>query len=90
MFYKVLVSIVLKCYINSFSLLIIEEKLTTIKNLLFLQTAKDLKIYLSIIKWLKDKVPFYFHILQLLQDCKINLFKRALAKGNLQKTFAAK
>jgi len=50
MFYKVLVNIVLKCYINSFSLLIIEEKLTAIKNLLFLQTAKDLKIYLSIIK----------------------------------------
>ena len=41
---------ILKRYINSFKLLIIKEKLAIIKNLSFLQTIKDLEIYLSIAK----------------------------------------
>jgi len=35
-------------------------------------------------------VPFYSYISQPLQDRKTELFKRALAKGNPRKTFAAR
>jgi hypothetical protein len=45
-----LFDIILGCRVNSFKLLIIKEKLAIIKNLSFLQIAKDLKIYLSIAK----------------------------------------
>jgi hypothetical protein len=43
-------AIVLRYYINSFKLLTIKEKLTTIKNLSFLYIIKDLEIYLGIAK----------------------------------------
>ena len=43
-------AIVLRHYINSFSLSIIKEKLVTIKKLLFLRIVKDLEIYLGIAK----------------------------------------
>jgi hypothetical protein len=42
-FISYLLAIILKCYINSFNLLIIKEKLAIIKNLLFLKIAKYLK-----------------------------------------------
>ena len=47
-FISYLSAIVLRRYINSFSLLIIKEKLAIIKKLLFLRIAKDLEIYLGI------------------------------------------
>jgi hypothetical protein len=47
-FISYLFIIVLRHYINSFKLLIIEEKLAAIKNLSFLYIIKDLEIYLSI------------------------------------------
>jgi len=49
-FISYLLAIILRYYINSFSLLIIKEKLIAIKKLLFLRIVKDLKIYLNIAK----------------------------------------
>ena len=43
-------AIILRCRVNSFSLLITKKKLAIIKKLLFLKIVKDLEIYLSIAK----------------------------------------
>ena len=49
-FISYLSAIILRRRVNSFSLLIIKEKLAIIKKLSFLRIVKDLKIYLSIAK----------------------------------------
>jgi hypothetical protein len=49
-FIAYLLAIVLRYCVDSFSLLIIKEKLATIKKLLFLKIIKDLEIYLNIAK----------------------------------------
>ena len=50
-----------------------EEKIEVISRLVFSDTLKDLKRYLSLIRWLKNYVSYYIQLMTSLQQRKISL-----------------
>ena len=62
--------------INSFDIIIVEKKITTITSLRFSINFKNLKIFLKFIDWLRFFISRYAQRVNLLQKRKINLTRQ--------------
>ena len=67
--------LLLKQKMNSFELVIVENKLKTIAKLNFFRILRQLKSYLNIINWLRNYVYFYANIFAFFQRRKIELLR---------------
>ena len=63
--------------VDELDLFTFEEKLVVIRELRFLRSLKNLKIYLEMFNWLRIKIFYYAQIAQSLQDLKIELLKKS-------------
>ena len=75
---------------NSFDLIIAEDKLKIISLLKFSRTLQQLKEYLDLISYLREYVLFYADIFKSLQTWKIELFRNELIIENVKKIYSDK
>ena len=76
--------------VNSFDLFINEKKLKIIVKLFFSRIFRQLKIYLSLTKWLREYVSHYVDVIKFLQLKKTKLLKFFFKIDNVKKIYSSR
>ena len=76
-------------HVNSFGLSMTEERLTMMAKITFPEMLQELETYLGMTGFLCQYIPYYASVALPLQNCKMELLKRAPTQGRERQTFAA-
>ena len=82
--------ILLDQWVNEFSMIISEKWIAVIGELKFLETLKNLEIYLNLTDWLHQYILYYAQLIKSLQNKKMTLLCKSSTAGKSWKKYSKK